>query len=282
MTPTRTLILAADTNTGFMAGEDVKAIQTRLRALGVAPTLLVDGEYGPATASAVARWKRYWGGYPDKMLAGGLANNLGVDGQLRILGAKKVNPLWLVRAAQRRAALKVTLTIGQRVIRNARRFVGLKEQPPGSNKQPEVIRAATDAGVHPSIRNMGYAWCALFVFLMWLTAGSKAARRALVDYAWNCLYTPTILAMALAGENGLRVIGWSEIQEGDPLLMNLPGGDPRVDHIGLAATPPRGDEVATIEGNTSSGVAGNQSDGGMVATRIRHKSVVRAAIRLAN
>lgn len=284
---TRTLVLAAD-HTGFVEGHDVALLQRNLRKK-VAPTLTIDGEYGPATASAVAVWKRYYAGYPDKYLKAGIANAIGVDGQRILNGQKKLPDDYLVRAAFRRAVLKrqqaaaaAQASLGDKAYQAAKAHVGEKEIPAGSNKQPVLQREARDLKVLPWIAAMGYPWCSFFYFLMYLTVGAKAAAAGLRAYQFNVLYTPTILDLALAGRFGMRIVGWNEIDRGDGVLMNFPGGDPRVDHIGMAANPPAGDNLATIDGNTSSGTAGSQSDGGMVAERIRSRSQVRAAFRMTN
>jgi hypothetical protein len=50
----------------------------------------------------------------------------------------------------------------------------------------------------------------------------------------------------------------------------------------MARARARGDEIDTVEGNTTSGNSGDQANGGMVAQRTRTKSLVRAAYRVSN
>lgn len=285
--PWRVLAL---TSGAFMKGDDVAELQRNLRACHPSlANLKTDGEYGPATASAVAWVKRYIFGYPRKFLTLAVANKIGPDGQAILAGTKKVPAAWTARAALRRKVLKrqteqaqAQAALGDRALELALRRVGLKESPAGSNKVPELQRLATDLKVQPWIAAMGYPWCAEFFFLMYLAAGSRTAAVALRQYLFNGLYTVAILELAMTGKYGMRVVGWSEIEPGDGLLINFPGGDPRVDHHAMARARAAGDNIQTVEGNTSSGTSGDQSNGGMVAERLRAKSLVRAAYRVSN
>lgn len=280
----RTLILAGD-HSGFMSGPDVELLQRGLRRIPAFSSLRVDGEYGPATAAAVAAWKRYHAGYPERMLKGGLAQNIGVDGQRIVAGLKKAPAAWLVVAKARRVALAraqaAAVTMGDRALDYARRFLGETESPAGSNRVPRLQREAQAKGVLPWIAAMGYPWCAFFGHLAYLAVGSKAGADGLKRYLFNALYTVTILGLALDGRFGMRVVGWSQAQPGDVGLLNFPGGDPRVDHYVLIERV-TGDTAYTVEGNTSSGSAGSQSDGGGVFRRTRPRSQFRAVIRMSN
>lgn len=74
----------------------------------------------------------------------------------------------------------------------------------------------------------------------------------------------------------------SAVRYGDILLFDWPGESPGVsDHFGrLLAWVVNTADIATVEGNTSSGVAGNQSDGGGIYRRERAPSTVRTIGRL--
>ena len=286
----RTARVLALTSGAFMRGNDVKALQINLRTAHPSlRNLKIDGEYGPATASAVAWVKRYVFGYPNKYLTLSVANKIGPDGQAILAGAKNIPASWAARAALRRKVLKrqtaeaeAQAALGDRALELALRRVGLKESPAQSNKVPELQRMARDLNVQPWIAAMGYPWCAEFFFLMYLAAGSRTAAVALRQYLFNGLYTVAILELAMTGKYGMRVVGWSEIEPGDGLLINFIGGDPRVDHHAMARARARGDEIDTVEGNTTSGNSGDQANGGMVAQRTRTKSLVRAAYRVSN
>jgi hypothetical protein len=94
---------------------------------------------------------------------------------------------------------------------------------------------------------------------------------------FNALYTVDILNKALNNQCGMRVVGASQAQPGDLVMMNFPGGDPRVDHVGMVRKAPAGGSVETVEGNTS--LAGSQDNGGGVFFKNRPLSNVSAFIR---
>jgi cell wall-associated NlpC family hydrolase len=79
----------------------------------------------------------------------------------------------------------------------------------------------------------------------------------------------------MAGRNGFeKFVKLEEAQKGDLVLMNWPGGN-SVDHVGIAADRYRGNGLlATVEGNTSSGPGGSQSNGGGVFKRTRARSEI--------
>lgn len=272
---------------GFMEGADINALQVALK--GLHPELAglrVDGEFGPATASAVAWAKRWVLGFPMKALTKGYATNLSVSSQEMVRGMRPVPRYWLWRAGWRMRQLakrQAGSSMADRAAAWAESQIGLKEQPAGTNKVPPLMADATGQGVMKWIAAMGFPWCAFGFWLAYLHAGSETARRVMIKYAWNGLYTPTILDMALAGQEGLRVVGWSEITRGTGILINFPGGDPRVDHIEMSSAAPRGDELRSIGFNTSfEGQSGSQSNGGAVAARTRYRSQVRAAFVVHN
>lgn len=72
------------------------------------------------------------------------------------------------------------------------------------------------------------------------------------------------------------------VRRGDILLYDWPGESPGIsDHFGrLLAWDSDGSDMHTVEGNTTSGVAGNQSDGGGIYQRLRSPSTVRTLGRL--
>jgi hypothetical protein len=68
---------------------------------------------------------------------------------------------------------------------------------------------------------------------------------------------------------------------GDHLLFDWPGESPGVaDHYGRFLTDAGGGAVHTVEANTTSGVGGNQSDGGGIYQRVRALSEVLCAGRI--
>lgn len=75
-----------------------------------------------------------------------------------------------------------------------------------------------------------------------------------------------------------RAVAKKDARAGDVVLFDW-GRDGVADHVGLVESN-AGDHLVTIEGNTSSGTSGSQSNGGRVARRTRSFGHVKAVIRL--
>lgn len=274
----RTLTL---TSGEFMRGLDVRVVQTLVSARTHRP-IRIDGEYGPATAAAVAWWKRYHAGYPEAWLSDGKAGRIADKGYQHLLGRTKPPVTWLARAALRRRKLPPP-SVRDAAVQHALRYRGVTESPAGSNIVPALRDQATTLGVIKWVTRMGYPWCAFFGHLMALAAGSQTAAAGLRRDEFNALYTVAILEAASAGRHGMTIVGTSEAGPGDHALINFPGGDPRCDHLAILTSPVRPDgSYDTIEGNTSSGDGGSQSNGGGVFARTRSTTITRAFIRLDN
>jgi hypothetical protein len=187
---------------------------------------------------------------------------------------------WLERPARARAALLME------------RWEGWKEQPPDSNVCPPLAKVAAQIGLSDWYQGMGWSWCAFAVHVAAAHQGCKAAKAGL-EGAYNALYTVAILEEARQAHYGLRLLaGTKGVTLGDWAEFDFPGGD-EVDHIGFVLAGPgrrwhardgrvlggRPDAIVTVEGNTSSGDGGSQSNGGMVAVRERDLSLVRAFVR---
>jgi hypothetical protein len=89
-------------------------------------------------------------------------------------------------------------------------------------------------------------------------------------------YTVSVVEMAENGEHGLKRISLEEARPGDWVFFDFDGGG--VDHVGLFMSR-NGRTVFTIEGNTSSGNSGSQSNGGGVFRRERDRSLIAAVVR---
>ena len=258
-----------------MHGRDVEAVQRRLRGV------YADGEYGPATGAAVKDW--CWRvGYHDSRCTSALAP----DQHLVLVGFRKRTPDMIARTAARSAKglmakFKPKPPVGERTLAEARRWIGVTENPPGSNRVPVLVAWAKGLGVKAYY--MGFAWCEWFAQTCGLAAGSTSAREGLVNQRFNALYTVDVVEKAKAGLYGLRVIPESEVEPGDLAHINFPGGDPRVDHVEVVEVPPAqvgNGEYVTIGGNTSPGDSGSQANGGGVFRRRRYTSQVAAYVRL--
>lgn len=277
--PFRTLIL---TTPPMKGGRDIMQVQSnlnsKLSSYGV--KLLVDGEYGPATASAVAKWK-YYMGFPKPN------NGIAITGQRQLIGLERVPIAYRALALLRRklyaqslvptdVAKKMRLQTMALMRLHAKN--GVKESPAGSNRVPVLQQLAATLGLAQFYRNMGWPWCIYCIYECALKFGSKTADYALRKGAFNGLYTVDVLDKALAGRFNMRVVGKSERQPGDIALINFPGGDARVDHAVIFIEAAPNGYIRTVEGNTS--MSGSQDNGGAFHERAdRHESIVRAYIR---
>lgn len=253
-----------------MEGEDVKRVQVQLDAAIEVPVgILVDGVYGPATGAAARSWK-YRMGFPQDAINSGM----GVTAQeIMFRGDAPLPPAYRLRRLKRLnlgwlpgwGIPRNNASIGERALEYGEDFVGLTEKPANSNVIPRLVTEAKKYGVPAGIANMGYPFCGFFYFLCSLSQGGKAAKAALTG-GFNGLYTPTIMSVALAGQHNLLAVGRSQIRVGDGALFDFGGSNGNVvDHIGRVKEI-KGDFV-TLEGNTSFGPGGSQSNGGAIAVR---------------
>ena len=108
------------------------------------------------------------------------------------------------------------------------------------------------------------------------------SKREIVEMAlsWFRVFIAAILAQVAAG-----VYDWKELvraawcESGSPktedtVYFDFPDNVDRIQHTGICVKAMTDDEVLCIEGNTSSGIEGSQTNGGMVAIRLRKKSHV--------
>jgi hypothetical protein len=163
-------------------------------------------------------------------------------------------------------------TMAYLAVKFAHSRVGVTESPAGSNRGPWVDKFQAAFG-----DERGYAWCGAFVG--W--AAKKAGLRGLTE---RVLYVPFIIADARAGKNGFeKFVSAREVQLGDFVCMDFAGSPVVGEHVGIArgAAYRVGDRwyVPTIEGNTSSGDGGSQSNGGGVFERSRPVEVIVGCAR---
>ncbi len=136
----------------------------------------------------------------------------------------------------------------------AAKHVGVREHPAGSNSGPMIDDWCRLAGYASPV-----PWCGCFVNACIVAAGLPSGA------PWAIGFTPAIVTHAKRG-----IGGWSWHSTGEPgdlaLFDNGPGGDIAV-HVEIVRAKLSSTRYSTYGGNTSSGQAGSQSNGGMVARR---------------
>lgn len=146
-------------------------------------------------------------------------------------------------------------TAGAKALAEARRHLGARESPPGSNR--------TQFGRWFGID--GVPWCAIFVSYCY----DRGAGVVLCHgwhgsgvYAKGVTYVPTLEAWLRARRMWLAR---DELPApGDLVIFDWDGGEP--DHCGLVEHALDRGRIATVEGNTG---VGNDSNGGAVMRRER-------------
>lgn len=139
------------------------------------------------------------------------------------------------------------------VLEIARSQIGTVESPPGSNR----TRYGAAYGLN------GVPWCAQFVWWVFYQAGDST----LIP---KTAYTP-----ALADWFKGRGQWGDQPRPGALALFDFLGdGVNRISHVGLVEAVNGDGTVITIEGNTSTGAAGSQRDGGGVWRRTRKAGIV--------
>jgi hypothetical protein len=136
----------------------------------------------------------------------------------------------------------------------ARNHIGVTEHPAGSNRGPDIDPWERACGV------IAAPWCGCFANACLVAAGFP-------NLFW-LRYCPSIEAKAKSSEGGWDWISsGGECQPGDLVLY----GSSIASHVGLVETVNGDRDTATLEGNTSNGPGGSQSNGGIVARRRRHE-----------
>lgn len=242
----RTLVLTSP----MMRGADVLRAQTILQNKGFFVGKL-DGIFGEITGRACSQAK-FQLGYAEKTIK----PSYDVTLELYLSGKKKPTPAMRVRANQRRKKK----TLGEQALAIAKQYVGVKENPPGSNR---VMFSDWYGTIGP--------WCAMFVSYCFVKAKSKSFVRG---QRWA--YCPYILDDARHNRNGLTVVREDDAKTGDIVLFDWEHNGV-ADHVGIIVTPPNGGiSFISCEGNTA---VGADSDGGEVMIRQRHVKDVIAFVR---
>ena len=138
----------------------------------------------------------------------------------------------------------------EKVINIAKKYVGVCEDPPNSNK---VVFNTKFYGREVSGAN--YPWCCAFIWCIFNEAGINIKRTA------SCM----MLGDWFKQEEKYHK---DNPQVGDIVFFKFPGSSRWTNHVGLVIEV-NGNTLTTIEGNTSSDDKGSQNNGGMVAIRTR-------------
>jgi hypothetical protein len=212
-------------------GAEVAAIQRRLNALGCGP-VDEDGAFGPQTLNAVQLFQARSEDPSGRPLE--------PDG---IVGAHTWAALFQQQISSRDAApdalLRETLDI-------ARGEIGVREDPPNSNRGPKVDQYVREVGLNPA---SGFPWCAAFVYWCF-SQGARVAgvsnpliKTAGVQDHWQRAIAGGIHCISAAEAAGNP----DEIQPGMIFVMGMSGG---AGHTGLVERI-SGSLLTTIEGNTN-------------------------------
>ncbi len=234
-----------------MRGNDVREAQKLLRAYG-AWTGKIDGIYGETTARAVtqAKWRL---GYRQKNI------NYKFDSNFKnfLSGLKPQTPMMKQRAKSR--SKKPILR--DAALAEAHKWVGTKENPPGSNKV-----------FFSDWYGMRGPWCAMYV--TWCYKQAKAKHFNKNEARWA--YCPFMISDARNQRHGLTIVPKEKAQPGDIVLFDW-SNDNVSDHVGLLTTTVKAGKFKSIEGNTA---VGADSDGGQVMLRDRSINDVAAFVRV--
>jgi hypothetical protein len=213
----------------------------------------IDSIYGEASARATrtAKWEI---GYAEKNIDGTFDEAL----YNFLIGLTKTTLLMKQRAKSR-----AKKNMGETALDVGRAFVGLSEEPAGSNKI-----------IFSNWYGMNGPWCAMFVTYCFVEAKSKAFVKG-SRYA----YCPYMLNDAKYNRNGLRLITAKEAQPGDIVLFDFKKNGVAA-HVGiLNSMAANHKKFTSLEGNTS---GTNAADGGMVALMTRNTSDVIGFVRVVN
>ena len=138
----------------------------------------------------------------------------------------------------------------EKVINIAKKYVGVCEDPPNSNK---VVFNTKFYG--REVSGVNYPWCCAFIWCVFNEAGINIKRTA------SCM----MLGDWFKQEGKYHK---DNPQVGDIVFFKFSGSSRWTNHVGLVIEV-NGNTLTTIEGNTSSDNKGSQNNGGMVAIRTR-------------
>lgn len=229
---------------GFNDGKSdlVQLVQERLNALGCGP-VAADGLFGPRTAVAVRQFQARFSDVDGQPLnADGAVGPL--TWQALFGGATPARPRVPVPEGPKPVGPLVAAALAV-----AAGLVGVREQPPGSNRGPEVDLYLRNVGLDPAAGS--WPWCAAFVY--WCFAQASAA----LNLPNPAIRTAGVLNhWRYARLRGIRCIPAAEalakpmlVQPGQLFLLSTGNG---TGHMGFVEAVVNG-KLVTIEGNSNDG-----------------------------
>ena len=169
------------------------------------------------------------------------------------------------------------MTTASQVLKVCQSQVGIKESPAGSNN----VKYNTWFYGHP-VHGSNYAWCATFLdFCFWKAGGNNLfPHNASAAYSQDEIVSRCHgkWVMRKTGSKTTKKKGFKDARPADVVCFDFGKGDSYRRHIGIVLRK-SGDNYICIEGNTSAGSSGSQSNGGMVAMRTRHYTEVCSIAR---
>jgi len=212
----------------------VKKIQRQLNARGCGP-VDPDGDFGKQTESAV---KLFQARFTD------------ADGAPLVVDGKVGSITWAALFGEETvpSSDKPAAGLPAQVLKVAKTQLGVMEDPPGSNRGPEVDEYIRRVGLNPKGK---FAWCVAFVYFCFDEAATA------LDRDNPMIKTAGVLDhWVQAGQRGIpritnarAVANPGLVQPGHIFVIDFGGG---TGHTGLVLEV-NGGKLVTIEGNTNDG-----------------------------
>lgn len=213
---------------------DVKRVQEQLNELGYGP-LVVDGDFGKSTESAVMEFQSQFSDLEGSPLE--------IDGKVGKLTWQALFGPLFERPAP---LLNGSVSLAERVLAVANSQIGVREQPLGSNRGPEVDEYQRRVGLDPAGR---HPWCAAFLYWCFDEAAKDLSVPNVVPK------TAGVLRMWRRGINHASVVlkatnvSRNKVKPGMVFFLDFGRGR---GHIGIVSAV-EGNRIRTIEGNTNGG-----------------------------
>lgn len=233
----------------------VRMVQERLKELGADPGA-IDGDFGDVTEFAVKLFQARssnFGGEP-----------LEIDG---VVGPETWAALFGAEPEPEETTPPPPAgSLAEQVIEVADLEVGVREQPLGSNRGPEVDQYVSSVGLNPSGR---YPWCMCFVYWCYREAAealrteNRVPRTGGVHNCWRKSKRLDAPVRVVTSDEARR--NPALVQPGMVFFIDTGGGR---GHTGIVAANING-KLETIEGNTTAATGSREGIGVFRRTRRR-------------